>query len=67
VTAEDLALVDPRLDISIKAALTPQAAVAARQGYGGTAPERVAEQLARLKALCTAQADWCETYKGPTP
>lgn len=67
VTAEDLALVDPRLDISIKAALTPQAAVAARQGYGGTAPARVAEQLARLKLLCAAQADWCETYKGLTP
>src|SRR3546814_12185894 len=41
LSAADLALVDPRLDISIKVALTPEEAVAARQGYGGTAPARV--------------------------
>ncbi|MCW0232076.1 MAG: lyase family protein, partial [Ferrovibrio sp.] len=65
VGAADLALVDPRLDISIKAALTPQAAVAARQGYGGTAPVRVREQLDRLQAVCTSQKAWCASYAGP--
>ena len=67
LTAEDLALVDPRLDISIKAALTPEAAVAARLGYGGTAPVRVREQLLRLHGLCAEQAAWCEAYAGPVP
>ncbi|MEK9969058.1 MAG: argininosuccinate lyase [Ferrovibrio sp.] len=65
VTEADLNLVDPRLDISIKAALTPQAAVAARQGYGGTAPQRVKEQLERLEKLCAGQQDWCAAYRGP--
>jgi argininosuccinate lyase len=65
VTEADLQLVDPRLEISIKAALTPQAAVAARQGYGGTAPQRVKEQLGRLNALCGEQKRWCEAYAGP--
>ncbi|MFC3676744.1 argininosuccinate lyase [Ferrovibrio xuzhouensis] len=67
LSAADLALVDPRLDISIKAALTPEAAVAARQGYGGTAPARVREQLGRLQQLCATQSDWCDTYRGPMP
>ncbi len=61
----DLRLVDPRLDISIKAALTPQAAVAARIGYGGTAPDRVREQLDRLARLCDQQRTWCLDYRGP--
>jgi argininosuccinate lyase len=65
VTEADLKLVDPRLDISIKAALTPQAAVAARQGYGGTAPQRVKEQMERLEKLCAGQQDWCAEYRGP--
>jgi argininosuccinate lyase len=65
VTEADLQQVDPRLDISIKAALTPQAAVAARQGYGGTAPSRVKEQLERLQKLCATQKSWCEAYAGP--
>lgn len=65
ITEADLKLVDPRLDISIKTALTPQAAVAARQGYGGTAPQRVKEQLGRLNALCGEQKRWCEAYAGP--
>jgi argininosuccinate lyase len=65
VTAADLKLVDPRLDVSIKAALTPQAAVAARRGYGGTAPARVQEQLDRLRKLCVEQKSWCALYAGP--
>ncbi|GBD40951.1 Argininosuccinate lyase [bacterium HR39] len=41
LSAPDLASVDPRLDGSAFAVLTPERAVAARRSYGGTAPERV--------------------------
>ncbi|MEP7083789.1 MAG: argininosuccinate lyase, partial [Betaproteobacteria bacterium] len=38
VTDEDLAAIDGRLTPDIRGCLTPEAAVAARAGYGGTAP-----------------------------
>jgi argininosuccinate lyase len=33
-------------------------ALAARKARGGTAPERVAEQLSSLKDLAVVHADW---------
>ena len=45
--------------------LTPEAAVAARAGYGGTAPLRVAEQLARLRRTLDEQRGWAAQYGGP--
>jgi argininosuccinate lyase len=65
LSESDLAAVDTRLDPSIKSCLTPEAAVAARSGYGGTAPERVIEQLARLRVLCDSQREWAMHYNGP--
>lgn len=62
---DDLAAVDARLAPAIKAHLTPEAAVAARRGYGGTAPERVREQIARLSGLLDAQREWAAHYVGP--
>ena len=44
-----LAAIDPRLDAGVRAVLTLDAAVAARSGHGGTAPERVREQVARFR------------------
>jgi argininosuccinate lyase len=61
----DLRAVDRRLAPEIKACLTPEAAVAARVGYGGTAPLRVGEQLARLAARLDAQRNWVAAYAGP--
>ncbi|WP_454692580.1 argininosuccinate lyase [Achromobacter aloeverae] len=58
----DLVAVDPRLDPSIRAVLTPEAAVAARSGYGGTAPDRVAEQMARLQAAVAEQRHWARAH-----
>ncbi|WP_119461141.1 argininosuccinate lyase [Rhodospirillaceae bacterium SYSU D60014] len=62
---EDLAAIDARLEPAIKACLTPEAAVAARTGYGGTAPARVGEQIERLAAMLDEQRRWAETYAGP--
>ncbi|MEO8303150.1 MAG: argininosuccinate lyase [Betaproteobacteria bacterium] len=61
----DLLAVDPRLTPDIRASLTPEAAVAARAGYGGTAPARVSEQLARLNATLDTQRRWVNAYAGP--
>jgi argininosuccinate lyase len=61
----DLGAVDPRLTPDIKACLTPEAAVAARVGYGGTAPVRVREQLDRLSATLDAQRRWAAATAGP--
>lgn len=65
LSIEDLAIVDARLDASLKPCLTPEAAVKARNAYGGTAPERVKEQLARLRSLSDDQREWAIRYDGP--
>jgi len=61
----DLAAVDARLTPEIRQVLTPEAAVAARVGYGGTAPLRVAEQLVRLRRILDEQREWAAQYAGP--
>jgi argininosuccinate lyase len=61
----DLQAVDQRLTPDIKACLTPEAAVAARIGYGGTAPVRVREQLERLRITLDAQRRWAAASPGP--
>ena len=38
--------------------------LAARQGYGGTAPERVAEQIAALRTTVDAHAAWASEDVG---
>jgi argininosuccinate lyase len=62
---ELLAQVDARLRPAVLDRVTLDAAVAARIGYGGTAPARVREQIQRLKAGLEAQAAWAGTYQGP--
>ncbi|MBR7518257.1 argininosuccinate lyase, partial [Mycobacterium tuberculosis] len=58
LTPADLAAVDARLAPEVLACLTPEAAVAARSGYNGTAPAAVAAQIERLKAVVAAQRTW---------
>jgi len=60
LSPDALASVDPRLTPDVLPHLTPEAAVAARAGYGGTAPARVAEQIERLRSLCERQRRWAE-------
>ncbi|WP_179405646.1 argininosuccinate lyase [Burkholderia guangdongensis] len=61
-----LAGVDPRLEPAVLERVTLDAAVAARSGFGGTAPERVTEQIARLAAAIERQNAWAADYKGPS-
>ena len=58
ITPEDLAAVDERLTPDLMSCLTPEAAIAARSGYGGTAPARVRDQLVRLREALGRQQDW---------
>ncbi|HWK47925.1 MAG TPA: argininosuccinate lyase [Stellaceae bacterium] len=60
-----LAGVDARLTPAVQAHLTLEAAVAARSGWGGTAPARVAEQIDRLSAVLDEQRTWAGRYDGP--
>ena len=54
----DLARVSPYLTPDVREVLTVGGALAARKGYGGTAPDRVAEQLAALRATVDEAAAW---------
>ncbi len=58
VSDADLAQVSPHLTPDVREVLSVPGALAARKGYGGTAPERVAEQLAALRLEVDQHASW---------
>lgn len=61
LTAHDLPQISEHLDADVLEVLTVQGSVAARDGRGGTAPVRVAEQIAELKAVCRELRAWAGT------
>jgi len=60
-----LTAVDPRLTPEVLDALTLEAALAARSGWNGTAPPRVAAQIERFKQQLEAHHSWALDYSGP--
>ncbi|NHC14069.1 argininosuccinate lyase [Motilibacter deserti] len=54
----DFTAVDARLDPSVRSVLSVRGALEARSAVGGTAPSRVAEQLAALAETATEHAAW---------
>src|ERR1700685_3091218 len=60
VSDADLAKVSEYLTPDVRQVLTVEGALAARQGRGGTAPERVAEQLAALRVTVQSHAAWAQ-------
>jgi argininosuccinate lyase len=66
VSLATLAQIDPRLDAGVLERVQLETAVAARSGFGGTAPLRVEEQIARLKTALGTQRAWAREYGGPT-
>lgn len=64
LTDEQLASVDARLTPEVREVLTIEAALEAHSGFGGTAPTRVAEQLARLRARLDQVMGWAGDYAG---
>ena len=55
---EDFAAIDPRLTPQVRDVLTAEGSVASRDGRGGTAPVRVAEQLTELRGVVARHRDW---------
>ena len=58
VSDADLAKVSEHLTPDVRQVLTVPGALAARQGYGSTAPARVAEQITALRTAVNAHAAW---------
>jgi argininosuccinate lyase len=58
LTDDELAKVSPQLTPDVRDVFSVQGALAARKAYGGTSPERVAEQLAALRSLADSHASW---------
>ena len=55
---DDFAAIDPRLTPGVRGVLTAEGSVRSRDGRGGTAPSRVAEQLAELRAVVGEHRGW---------
>jgi argininosuccinate lyase len=54
----DLAAISDRLRPEVRGVLSVEGSVASRSGYGGTAPQRVAEQLGRLCRQLETHRSW---------
>jgi argininosuccinate lyase len=65
LTEDELSGISPALTGEVREHLTPHAAVAARARFGGTAPQRVREQLDDLDAQVDAWAGWAA--RNPVP
>lgn len=48
----------PHLTPDVREVLNVQGALASRKAYGGTAPDRVREQIGALRALVNEHAAW---------
>ncbi len=57
LTDEQFGDIDPRLTPEVRGVLTAAGSVSSRDGRGGTAPARVAEQLLELRALVAQERD----------
>ena len=60
---DDLAALSPHLTPEVRSVLTVDGSLASRSGKGGTAPERVREQLAAAEAAVAAARTWFVTQK----
>ncbi|MBA2471773.1 MAG: argininosuccinate lyase [Pseudonocardiales bacterium] len=54
----ELAAVHPELTIDVRRVLNVAGSISSRDGYGGTAPDRVAEQLQRARRAAGGHRDW---------
>ncbi|UNX56029.1 argininosuccinate lyase [Georgenia sp. TF02-10] len=65
LTDAELAAISPDLTPQVREVLTVTGSVAARDGRGGTAPVRVAEQRARAAELSARLRGWATAPPGP--
>jgi argininosuccinate lyase len=64
---EDLAAISPYLRPPVRAVLTVQGSVASRSAKGGTAPQRVAEQLDAVQSAVRSRRSWAAAVPGRPP
>ena len=64
VSDDELAEVSPYLTSEVRSVLDVRGAIASRQGHGGTAPVRVAEQLEVLRLEVDAHRQWAAATPG---
>ena len=64
LTDAELAAVDGRLTPAVREVLSVAGALRARSAHGGTAPDRVAEQLARMADVTHRHAAWAVARVG---
>ena len=67
LTDEELAEISPALTPEVRDRLTAPAAVQARSGFGGTAPQRVRAQLTDLRGRMATWSAWAATAVVPLP
>jgi len=65
LTDAEFAKVSEHLTPQVRAVLTVEGSIASRDGRGGTAPNRVAEQLGRVGERVAAARGWSETPPRP--
>jgi argininosuccinate lyase len=58
LTDEQFAAINPALTPEVRSVLTVEGSVSSRDGRGGTAPVRVAEQLTEARAVASGHRDW---------
>ncbi len=58
LTDDDFAMISPHLTVAVRDVLTVEGSIGSRDAIGGTAPARVGEQRAALKAQVNAARDW---------
>jgi argininosuccinate lyase len=58
LTDDQFAAIDPRLTPAVRDVLTVEGSVSSRNGRGGTAPDRVTEQLVELRTTTHAALSW---------
>jgi argininosuccinate lyase len=58
LTDEQFASISPDLGPGVRSVLTAEGSTASRNGRGGTAPERVRDQLAELASVVAQHRDW---------
>jgi argininosuccinate lyase len=64
VSDDELAHVSAHLTPDVRSVLDVRGAIASRQGHGGTAPDRVGEQLATLRVEVAAHRAWADARAG---
>ncbi|GAA3985878.1 argininosuccinate lyase [Actinomadura viridis] len=64
LTDDELLKVSPHLTPDVREVLNVQGALASRKAHGGTAPDRVREQMRELRALVNDHAAWAAGSDG---